>query len=121
MEDISKTKILSCGHVFCEECIESYHKYKKVCPTCGKTCGVIIGDQPEGKISVYFNNFSHCAGYEKYGRIEITYSFCDGKQGVSMNQECFSFITLDYSVLYDVKRIHCRLSLHIYCLAFVDY
>ena len=84
MDVITQKKILPCGHIFCTDCIDNYlNNYKKACPTCGKACGIIIGDQPHGNMNVEFNRHSTCAGYEHCGRIEITYSFLDGRQGVS--------------------------------------
>lgn len=81
MDDISNPKKLSCGHVFCAECIEAQFTYKEACPTCGKVCGIITGDQPSGDMNVFINDRASCAGFEGCGRIEITYRFPDGTQG----------------------------------------
>ena len=83
MDDISSPKTLVCGHTFCTDCINHYlDNYKQACPTCGKVCGIIKGDQPKGDMFVNFNKYSNCAGYEDVGRIDITYSFQAGSQKV---------------------------------------
>ena len=87
MEDITSPKTLSCGHTFCADCVNNYlDNYKQACPTCGKVCGIIKGDQPEGKMFVNFNKYSNCAGYEDVGRIDITYSFQGGFQKVILKK-----------------------------------
>ena len=40
------------------------------------------GNQPEGTMLVKTNKNESCAGFERFARIEITYKFPDGKQGV---------------------------------------
>lgn len=39
------------------------------------------GDQPEGEMSVS-TSYQDCVGFERKGRIEITYNFRSGYQGV---------------------------------------
>ncbi|XP_053407914.1 E3 ubiquitin-protein ligase DTX3L-like [Mercenaria mercenaria] len=80
MEDITDPQKLSCGHVFCADCIKEQFTYKQACPTCGKVCGIIKGDQPYGRMDVVINDRASCAGFESSGRIEITYKFPDGTQ-----------------------------------------
>ncbi|XP_053407925.1 uncharacterized protein LOC128559644 [Mercenaria mercenaria] len=80
MEDITDPQKLSCGHVFCADCIKEQFTYKQACPTCGKVCGIIKGDQPYGQMDVVINDRASCAGFESSGRIEITYKFPDGTQ-----------------------------------------
>jgi hypothetical protein len=57
------------------------YKVRKVCPTCGKVCGIITGDQPEGMMDI-IKRREHLEGYKRYKTIAITYSFASGKQGV---------------------------------------
>ena len=89
MDDISSPKTLPCGHTFCADCINNYlDNYKQACPTCGKVCGIIKGDQPDGDMTVNFRSYEHCAGYEDVGRIDITYSFPGGHQKVIEKRNC---------------------------------
>ncbi|XP_053381589.1 uncharacterized protein LOC123544631 [Mercenaria mercenaria] len=81
MDQMKNTKTLKCGHTYCSECIDAHFEIKKTCPTCGAVCGVITGDQPDGKMSVSLSKHAHCAGYDGYGQISITYNFPSGKQG----------------------------------------
>ncbi|XP_060557028.1 uncharacterized protein LOC132717558 [Ruditapes philippinarum] len=80
MDNITKPMKLICGHTFCSECIEGYFRVRKVCPTCGKVCGIITGDQPEGMMDI-IKRREHLEGYKRYKTIAITYSFASGKQG----------------------------------------
>ncbi|XP_053390223.1 uncharacterized protein LOC128553131 isoform X2 [Mercenaria mercenaria] len=79
MDKVTDAKKLKCGHTFCTECIEGYFRVKNVCLTCGKVCGTITGDQPDG-IMIIGKQLSSVAGFEKYKSIAITYCFSDGKQ-----------------------------------------
>ncbi|XP_053390228.1 uncharacterized protein LOC128553135 isoform X2 [Mercenaria mercenaria] len=79
MDTVTDAKTLECGHMFCAECIEGYFRVKKVCPTCGKVCGTITGDQPDGMM-IIGKQLSSVAGFEKYKSIAITYCFNDGTQ-----------------------------------------
>lgn len=81
MDKPKLSTVLPCRHVFCRDCIEEHFKYKKACPTCGTICGIIQGDQPRGDMKVTTNINDCCAGYENFGRIEITYKFDSGTQG----------------------------------------
>ncbi|XP_071099969.1 probable E3 ubiquitin-protein ligase DTX2 [Haliotis cracherodii] len=70
-----------CGHVFCSGCIDRHFaSYKPVCPTCDMVYGVIIGNQPEGKMDVGLVD-DRLPGYSKYDTIVITYRIPDGVQG----------------------------------------
>jgi len=44
---------------------------------------ICSGDQPSGRMAELTNGRADCAGYERKGRIEITYTFQDGRQGAS--------------------------------------
>ncbi|XP_021355423.1 uncharacterized protein LOC110451630 [Mizuhopecten yessoensis] len=85
MDTMTEPKKLSCGHMFCRECIDQQFKYKPACPQCGAVHGKITGDQPPGTMTMtttksYWRGGS-LPGYEGCGIINITYSFPSGKQG----------------------------------------
>ncbi|XP_033764133.1 uncharacterized protein LOC117345222 [Pecten maximus] len=85
MDTMTKPKKLSCGHVFCTECIDQQFKYKPACPQCGAVHGKITGDQPPGTMTLNTTKscgrHSYLPGYSGYGIINITYDFPSGKQG----------------------------------------
>ncbi|XP_053406803.1 uncharacterized protein LOC123546492 isoform X2 [Mercenaria mercenaria] len=80
MDKVTDAKKLKCGHTFCTECIEGYFRVKMVCPTCGKVCGTITGDQPDGTMEISKSS-RHITGFERHKSIVITYRFYDGQQG----------------------------------------
>ncbi|XP_053374234.1 uncharacterized protein LOC123534097 [Mercenaria mercenaria] len=86
MDKVTSPKKLRCGHVFCTECIEGYFRVKKVCPTCGKVCGIITGDQPKGIMEI-LKRRPCVAGYERHKSIAITYRFRPGKQGYMLQPD----------------------------------
>ena len=47
------------------------------CPTCKKVYGMKTGDMPDGNMNVRHTRHS-LPGYERYGTIEIVYSFSPG-------------------------------------------
>lgn len=78
-------KLPKCGHIFCEECIEQSFKYKPACPNCGTIYGKVTGDQPPGFISIR-KSVTRLQGFnDSSGSIVLTYTFDDGKQGVSFD------------------------------------
>ena len=94
LETIINSHKLSCGHVFCKECIEEYlKKYKATCPVCGNVQGKLTGNQPKGDMKKTILKQPLC-GYSNCNTIQITYDFPDGKQGVSIknNDIIFSII-----------------------------
>ncbi|WAR21246.1 DTX3L-like protein, partial [Mya arenaria] len=72
---------LDCGHAFCTECIEQHFAVKKTCPTCGRVCNVIKGDQPPGTMTVEIDRYSSCWGFPNVNQIVIRYNFGGGTQG----------------------------------------
>lgn len=72
---------LTCGHVFCKNCVLEFLKVKPVCPTCGSIQGVIKGDQPPGTMNRREMRYS-LSGFTGYSTIEIEYEIYSGKQGV---------------------------------------
>ncbi|XP_046839279.1 uncharacterized protein LOC124433538 isoform X4 [Xenia sp. Carnegie-2017] len=81
LSEIGEKKTLEkCGHSFCASCIEEAFKHIKKCPNCSYVYGVIIGDQPEGKMTFSVSNKS-LPGYPSCGIIYIKYSFPQGIQG----------------------------------------
>lgn len=72
---------LTCGHVFCKNCVQEFLKVKPVCPTCGSIQGVIKGDQPPGTMNRREVRYS-LSGFMGYSTIEIEYEIYSGKQGV---------------------------------------
>ena len=49
------------------------------CPNCSIIYGILIGEQPNGFMSAYISNSTHCDGYEDVGTIIIDYHFPSGK------------------------------------------
>ncbi|XP_021361223.1 uncharacterized protein LOC110455419 isoform X1 [Mizuhopecten yessoensis] len=81
MDTITDQKKLSCGHVFCGDCIMQSMAHKPACPVCGKIFGELEGDQPtDGTMTVTRNTHHSLPSYEAYGIIEIKYKFQDGIQ-----------------------------------------
>ncbi|XP_053406807.1 protein mono-ADP-ribosyltransferase PARP14-like [Mercenaria mercenaria] len=80
MDKVTDAKKLKCGHTFCTECIEGYFRVKMVCPTCGKVCGTITGDQPDGTMEISKSS-RYVTGFERHKSIVITYRFNSGQQG----------------------------------------
>ncbi|KAJ1175764.1 hypothetical protein NDU88_001050 [Pleurodeles waltl] len=80
LEIPTKKKTLDkCKHEFCEQCLRTAMSHKPVCPVCNTPYGVVIGDQPHGRMT------HHCIpdrlpGY-RCGTIVIDYSIPDGVQG----------------------------------------
>ena len=75
-------------HFYHKQCIEELGKREGSgprclkCPLCNVIYGVYIGNMPEGHMDVktFPKELKHCAGYESFGAIEITYSIPDGYQ-----------------------------------------
>lgn len=78
-------KLPKCGHIFCEECIEQSFMYKPVCPNCGTIYGKVTGDQPPGFISIRKSSIRLQGFNDSSGSIVLSYTFDDGKQGVSFD------------------------------------
>jgi deltex-like protein len=51
------------------------------CPICSSIYGMMIGDQPPGKMTWNIDNFTHCDGFPDVGTITIDYSMHSGKRG----------------------------------------
>ena len=47
-----KKTLSKCGHSFCAACIDRAFKVQKKCPVCSTVYGLLIGNQPEGKMFV---------------------------------------------------------------------
>ena len=81
LSDITDKKTLDkCGHSFCAHCIDEAFKLQKKCPVCSEVYGVLIRNQPDGKMIVSHSSTS-LSGYQSCGSIIITYKFEDGVQG----------------------------------------
>lgn len=82
MEEMVNPKQLSCGHKFCEKCIEdSFEKCQPKCPSCGRLFGVLRGNQPPGTMTVSTSSKS-LPGYEKLQTLVIEYYIPNGIQNV---------------------------------------
>ena len=64
------------GHYFHKTCFLSFLKEKTFikCPICSLIYGVMIGDQPDGKMTYSIDEYSKCEGFEKFGTICIEYN-----------------------------------------------
>ncbi|XP_076087284.1 uncharacterized protein LOC143057776 [Mytilus galloprovincialis] len=79
MEPNTKPRELTCGHVFCENCVQRCFEVKPVCPTCGSIQGVIKGDQPPGRM--IRREMGYSLPTFKCNTIELEYEIYPGTQG----------------------------------------
>ncbi|XP_072469908.1 E3 ubiquitin-protein ligase DTX3L [Notamacropus eugenii] len=80
MEIIHQKKVLSkCKHAFCGPCITEAMKHKQVCPVCQTSYGLMKGNQPEGKMWVFYLAFP-LPGYTSCDTIQILYEMKGGIQ-----------------------------------------
>ncbi|NWV35476.1 DTX3L ligase, partial [Grantiella picta] len=75
----NKETLEKCKHAFCKSCIDKAMVYKQACPVCNTVCGVLRGNQPEGKMSATTMSFS-LPGYPNCGTIQIDYYMKGGIQ-----------------------------------------
>ncbi|KAM9380534.1 E3 ubiquitin-protein ligase DTX3L [Phaethornis superciliosus] len=75
----NKEKMKNCNHAFCKTCINQALIYKSSCPVCNTVCGLMEGDQPEGRMSTETLHFP-LPGYPNCDTILITYSMQGGIQ-----------------------------------------
>lgn len=81
-KDIDVILLDNCSdHFFHIDCIDMLiaNKNNFKCPNCSKIYGVLIGEQPNGFMSAYISQHSHCSGFEKVGSIIINYHFPSGR------------------------------------------
>ncbi|CAB4011023.1 E3 ubiquitin- ligase DTX3L [Paramuricea clavata] len=79
--DFTDKKTLSkCGHSFCAGCIDKAFKYQKKCPVCSHVYGLLIGNQPPGKMYESYQSML-LPGFGLCGTIVISYRFPNGTQG----------------------------------------
>ncbi|NXI80760.1 DTX3L ligase, partial [Rhipidura dahli] len=78
----NKKTLEKCKHTFCKSCIDLAMTHKQACPVCNTICGVLRGNQPEGKMS---NKTIHSSlpGYPNCGTIQIDYHMEGGIQASS--------------------------------------
>ncbi|KAK3607317.1 hypothetical protein CHS0354_018802 [Potamilus streckersoni] len=79
MDVLTKPECLPCGHKFHADCIKVSLEYKPACPICGIVMGQLIGNQPDGTMSVNVQDYS-LDGYKGCNTIEICYDIPDGYQ-----------------------------------------
>ncbi|NWT78218.1 DTX3L ligase, partial [Lanius ludovicianus] len=72
----NKETLEKCKHAFCKSCIDLAMSHKQACPVCNTVCGVLRGNQPEGKMSTTTVP-SSLPGYPDCGTIQIEY-FMEG-------------------------------------------
>ncbi|NWT07826.1 DTX3L ligase, partial [Vireo altiloquus] len=75
----NKKTLEKCKHAFCKSCIDLAMTHKQACPVCNTVCGVLTGNQPEGKMSATTLSFS-LPGYPQCGTIKIEYFMEGGVQ-----------------------------------------
>ncbi|NXW75124.1 DTX3L ligase, partial [Hirundo rustica] len=75
----NKETLEKCKHAFCKICIDRAMTYKQACPVCNTVCGMLIGNQPDGKMSTKKISLS-LPGYPKCGTIQIDYVMNGGIQ-----------------------------------------
>lgn len=91
----SPKRLQKCGHIFCKDCIEQYFQYKPACPSCGQIYGKMTGDQPPGTFTIR-KDYQILEGFhDSTGCIILTYTFHNGRQGVSLLQLFYNTDTND--------------------------
>lgn len=84
MDTFTNKKQLKCKHEFCEECLaKSKKSMGSICPVCKDVFGVVTGDQPEGTMTSFLQNYS-LPGFPKCNTIVITYDIPSGIQKVNV-------------------------------------
>ena len=80
--DAPALELPSCPHAFHEECVKAWLVKTSKCPICSFAYAPQIGNMPPGKMQVtrHAVGVMPCGGYERYGTIQITYSFNGGTQ-----------------------------------------
>lgn len=82
LDSFTDKRQLQCKHGFCKTCLKEAVKTRgKICPICKDVFGVIVGDQPAGKMEVSTCKTS-LPGYKSSGTIVITYTIPSGLQTV---------------------------------------
>ncbi|XP_031969846.1 E3 ubiquitin-protein ligase DTX3L [Corvus moneduloides] len=75
----NKEILEKCKHAFCKSCIDLALAHKQVCPVCNTVCGVLRGNQPEGKMFTTKIR-SSLPGYPNCDTIQIDYYMEGGIQ-----------------------------------------
>ncbi|NXJ23473.1 DTX3L ligase, partial [Dicrurus megarhynchus] len=75
----NKVTLEKCKHAFCKSCIDLAMAHKQACPVCNTVCGVLRGNQPEGKMSTTTVHYS-LPGYPDCDTIQIDYVMRGGIQ-----------------------------------------
>ncbi|KAI8507649.1 hypothetical protein Bbelb_150290 [Branchiostoma belcheri] len=71
-----------CKAVFCKKCLDKAMDSKSCCPVCSAVVGKLMGNQPEGSMTVTYNRKMKLEGYKQTGAIIIEYVFTGGIQGL---------------------------------------
>ncbi|XP_019634381.1 PREDICTED: uncharacterized protein LOC109477530 isoform X2 [Branchiostoma belcheri] len=71
-----------CKAVFCKKCLDKAMDTKSCCPVCSAVVGKLMGNQPEGSMTVTYNRKMKLEGYKQTGAIIIEYVFTGGIQGL---------------------------------------
>lgn len=79
----NKETLEKCKHAFCKSCIDLAMAHKQACPVCNTVCGVLRGNQPEGRMSVTTVR-SSLPGYPGCDTIQIDYFMEGGIQTVNI-------------------------------------
>ncbi|XP_071350215.1 E3 ubiquitin-protein ligase DTX3L-like [Trachinotus anak] len=80
MDTFTNKKQLKCKHEFCEGCLEQAKTaLGPICPVCKDVFGMIVGDQPDGKMSWTISP-SSLPGFAHCGTIVINYNIPGGRQ-----------------------------------------
>lgn len=83
MDNLTNPKKLTCGHIFCKECIDMALKHKPACPSCNFVFGKLTGNQPKGgTMHRYVDKYKDLPGYRGLGHIKINYFIPSGIQEV---------------------------------------
>ena len=78
-------------HFFHIECLNSLigDKNNFKCPNCSKIYGILIGDMPNGTMTISKNKNLHCSGFENVETIVINYNFPNGSNYTGTSRRSF--------------------------------
>lgn len=98
LDKFTNKKQLNCKHEFCDGCLQrSMDSNGPICPLCKDVYGIVVGNQPVGKMTSNKTS-SSLPGFPGCGTITINYNIPSGTQTV--NVLIWTFIDTGFIVLF---------------------